>query len=170
MKIGAPNKEVTIPTGISITPDLAIKSAVLNVNPPISAEKGKTYFCRFFVGSGFKNKNSKREERTLKTKNINEAISKAKELYKNWFRENPDTKAKRPKDFDLDIAQPYIHFKVRKYKNRTDIKNNEQGERDRSKWNYMKPLFDEVDYTDLELVEDIINDELLSKLKDDTSI
>ena len=31
----------------------------------------------------------------------------------------------------------------------------------------MKPLFDEVDYTDLELVEDIINDELLSKLKDD---
>ena len=130
-------------------------------------EKGKTYFCRFFVGSGFKNKNSKREERTLKTKNINEAISKAKELYKNWFRENPDTKAKRPKDFDLDIAQPYIHFKVRKYKNRTDIKNNEQGERDRSKWNYMKPLFDEVDYTDLELVEDIINDELLSKLKDD---
>ena len=130
-------------------------------------EKGKTYFCRFFVGSGFKNKNSKREERTLRTKNINEAISKAKELYKNWFRENPDTKAKRPKDFDLDIAQPYIHFKVRKYKNRTDIKNNEQGERDRSKWNYMKPLFDEVDYTDLELVEDIINDELLSKLKDD---
>ena len=130
-------------------------------------EKGKTYFCRFFVGSGFKNKNSKREERTLRTKNINEAITKAKELYKNWFRENPDTKAKRPKDFDLDIAQPYIHFKVRKYKNRTDIKNNEQGERDRSKWNYMKPLFEDVDYNDLELVEDIINDELLSKLKDE---
>tara|TARA_B110000259_G_scaffold180566_1_gene221471 strand:- start:145 stop:999 length:855 start_codon:yes stop_codon:yes gene_type:complete len=30
----------------------------------------------------------------------------------------------------------------------------------------MKPMFDEVDYTDLELVEDIINNDLLSQLKD----
>ena len=31
----------------------------------------------------------------------------------------------------------------------------------------MKPMFEDVDYTDLELVEDIINDELLSKLVDE---
>ena len=44
IKIGAPKREVTIPTGTSIGPDLAIKSAVLKVKPPIKAEKGRTYY------------------------------------------------------------------------------------------------------------------------------
>ena len=43
IKIGAPKSEVTIPTGTSIVPALAIKSAVLKVKPPIKAEKGSTY-------------------------------------------------------------------------------------------------------------------------------
>ena len=130
-------------------------------------EKGNVYFCRFYVGL-HKNKKSKRFEKTLKTKNINEAISKATELYKQWFREHTDTKQVRDKDFDLDLAQPFLNYKIRKYKNKTNLKNNEQGERDKAKWNnYLKPFFEDVDYTDLELVEDIINDELLSKLKDD---
>ena len=42
MKIGAPNSDVIIPTGNSILPDLAIKSAVLSVRAPNNAEKGKT--------------------------------------------------------------------------------------------------------------------------------
>ena len=131
-------------------------------------EKGKVYFCRFFIGSGFKNYKSKRFEKTLKTKNINEAISRAKELYRNWFRENPDTKNIREKDFDLDLAQPYLQFKIRKYKHKTNLKNNDQGERDKAKWNnYLRSFFENIDYSDLELVEDIINNELLSKLKDD---
>ena len=130
-------------------------------------ENKNTYFCRFYVGLGHKNYKSGKFEKTLKTKNINEAITKANELYKEWFREHTDTKQQvREHDFDLDIAQPYINYKVRKYKNRTDIKNADQGVRDKSKWQYMKPMFDEVDYTDLELVEDIINNDLLSQLKD----
>ena len=131
-------------------------------------ENKNTYFCRFYVGLGHKNYKSGKFEKTLKTKNINDAITKANELYKEWFREHTDTKQQvREHDFDLDIAQPYINYKVRKYKNKTDIKNADQGVRDKSKWQYMKPMFDEVDYTDLELVEDIINNDLLSQLKDE---
>ena len=76
---------------------------------------------------------------------MNEAIKLSIQLYKDWFKDKIDTK-RRERDFDLDVAQPYIHFKVRKYKNRTDLKNNEQGQRDKSKWNnYLKPFFvDEV--------------------------
>ena len=98
-------------------------------------ENKNTYFCRFYVGLGHKNYKSGKFEKTLKTKNIKEAIKKATELYKEWFREHTDTKQQvREHDFDLDIAQPYIKYKVRKYKDRTDIKNTDQGERDKSKW------------------------------------
>ena len=38
---GAPTKAVTIPTGISIGPNLEIKSALLKVRAPVSAEKGR---------------------------------------------------------------------------------------------------------------------------------
>lgn len=130
-------------------------------------QKGKNYYCQFYIGSGHKKYPSKRFQQCLRTQNINEATKLAIQKYKDWFSDKIDTK-RRERDFDLDIAQPYIHFKVRKYKNKTHLKNNEQGERDKSKWNnYLKPFFEDVDYTDLELVEDIINDELLSKLKDD---
>lgn len=127
----------------------------------------ETYFCRFYIGLGHKNYKSGKFEKTLKTKNVNEAISKAKEYYKEWFKTHTDTKSVKEKDFDLDIAQPYITFKIRKYKHKTHLKNNEQGERDKSKWNYIKPFFEDVDYTDVDLIENIIEDEILSTLKDE---
>ena len=131
-------------------------------------ENRNTYFCSFYIGLGHTNKKSGKFEKTLQTKNVNEAIKKATELYKEWFRTHTDTKRVKAKDFDIDIASPYLQFKIRKYKNKTHLKNNEQGERDKAKWNnYLKPFFEDVDYTDLELVEDIINDDVLSKLKDD---
>lgn len=128
---------------------------------------GKNYYCKFYIGAGHANFKSKRFEKCLNTQNINEAKKIATQHYQNWFREKIDTK-RRERDFDLDIAQPYINFKIRKYKNKNGLKNNEQGERDKAKWNnYLKPFFKDIDYSDLELVENIINDELLSKLKDD---
>ena len=128
---------------------------------------GKNYYCKFYIGAGHTNFKSKRFERCLNTQNINEARKIATQHYQNWFRDKIDTKRKE-RDFDLDIAQPYINFKIRKYKNKTHLKNNEQGERDKAKWNnYLKPFFKDIDYSDLELVENIINDELLSKLKND---
>ena len=52
-------------------------------------ENKQTYFCSFYVGTiHFK---SGKFEKSLKTKNINEAISKANELYRNWFIKNPST-------------------------------------------------------------------------------
>ena len=43
INIGAPINAVTIPTGISTGPSLEIKSELLNVSAPISAEKGRIY-------------------------------------------------------------------------------------------------------------------------------
>lgn len=128
-------------------------------------ESKNTYFCRFYVGkihykSGYK-------EIGLKTKNINEAISKANKEFKIWFLEHKDTTTKKDTNIDLDIAQPYLRFKIRKYKHKTHLKNNEQGERDSSKWNYLKPFFEDIDYNDIEIVEQIINDEILSSLQED---
>jgi len=128
-------------------------------------ESKNTYFCRFYVGkihykSGYK-------EIRLKTKNINEAISKANKEFKIWFLEHKDTTTKKNSNIDLDIAQPYLRFKIRKYKHKTHLKNNEQGERDSSKWNYLKPFFEDIDYNDIEIVEQIINDEILSSLQED---
>ncbi|MCX7337458.1 MAG: hypothetical protein NTY78_04825 [Pelagibacterales bacterium] len=124
-----------------------------------------TYFCRFFVGRKYFK--SGRFEKTCKTKNINEAIIKANQYYKDWFIQHATDKVEKERNFDLDIAQPFLNFRIRKYQNKTHLKNNEQGERDKSKWNYLKPLFENVDYKDLELVEDVINNDVLSKLKDD---
>ena len=130
-------------------------------------ENGKNYYCKFYVGNGFKKIRSKRFEKCLNTANIKEATKIATSHFRTWFQTNPETTNKII-DFDLDIAQPYIAYKVRKYKHKTHLKNNEQGERDKAKWeNYLKPFFENVDYSDIDLVENIINDELLSKLKDD---
>ena len=124
-----------------------------------------TYFCRFYVGkihykSGYK-------EIALRTKNINEAISKANTEFKIWFSSHKDTTTKKEVSFDLDVAQPYLSFKVRKYKHKTHLKNNEQGERDKAKWNYLKHFFKDIDYNDIETVEQIIDDEILSSLQED---
>ena len=128
-------------------------------------ENKNTYFCKFYVGkihykSGYK-------EIGLRTKNINEAISKANTEFKIWFSEHQDTTTKKDSNIDLDIAQPYLMFKIRKYKHKTHLKNNEQGERDKSKWNYLKPFFEDIDYNDIETVEQIIDDEILSSLQED---
>ena len=77
-------------------------------------ENKNTYFCKFYVGkihykSGYK-------EIGLRTKNINEAISKANTEFKIWFLEHKDTTTKKDSNIDLDIAQPYLRFKIRKYK------------------------------------------------------
>ena len=130
-------------------------------------ENKQTYTCSFYIGTGYKKYPSNHFQKTCKTKNINEAISKAKEYYVDWFKNHIDSKYDREKSFDLDIAQPYLMFKIRKYKHKTHLKNNEQGERDKSKWNYLKPFFVDIDYNDIETVEQIVDDEILSSLQED---
>ena len=130
-------------------------------------ENKQTYTCSFYIGTGYKKYPSNHFQKTCRTKNINEAISKAKEYYVDWFKNHIDSKYDREKSFDLDIAQPYLMFKIRKYKHKTHLKNNEQGERDKSKWNYLKPFFEDIDYKDIETVEQIVDDEILSSLQED---
>lgn len=128
----------------------------------------QTYFCRFYVGRNNKQySKSGRFEKSTKTKNINEAIKIANDYYREWFTTNHSSVIQH-RSFDIEIAQPWLRYRVIKYKNKTHLKNNEQGERDRAKWeNFLKPYFDDVDYKDFELVETIINDQILSDLKDD---
>src|SRR6056300_221442 len=128
----------------------------------------QTYFCRFYVGRNNKQySKSGRFEKSTKTKNINEAIKIANEYYREWFTTNHSSVIQH-RSFDIEIAQPWLRYRVIKYKNKTHLKNNDQGERDRAKWeNFLKPYFDDVDYKDFELVETIINDQILSDLKDD---
>jgi hypothetical protein len=130
-------------------------------------ENKHTYFCSFYIGTGYKNYPSNHFQKTCKTKNINEAIAIANKYYKNWFIEHANDKFEKEKDIERDLIQPFLTFRIRKYQNKTHLKNTGQGERDRSKWNYMLPLFEDVDYSDIETVENIINNDLLSKLKDE---
>ena len=49
-------------------------------------ENRQTYFCSFYIGLGHTNKKSGKFEKTLQTKNVNEAIKKATELYKECLK------------------------------------------------------------------------------------
>ena len=129
-------------------------------------ENKNTYFCRFYIGKI--HSKSGRFEKSLKTKNINEAITKANEFYRNWFIDNKNTTVKILRSIDLDIAQPFLRYRTQKYKDKTSLKDNTQAERDTAKWeNYLKSFFVDIDYQDVELVENIINDEVVSHLKED---
>jgi len=130
-------------------------------------ENKHTYFCSFYIGKGFKNYPSNHFQKTCKTKNINEAISTATKYYKEWFQKNPSGVCEKQSSFETILAQPYINYRIQKYKNKTHLKNNEQGERDKAKWNYMEELFEDVDCNDLQSVEYVINNDLLNKLKAD---
>jgi len=127
-------------------------------------ENKNSYNCYFQVGSTYTK--SGKKYYGLGTKNIHEATIRANIKYKEWHTTNAE-KSKKFLDFDLDVAQPYLRYKIRKYRNKTNIKDNEQGSRDKAKWeNFLKPYFEDVNYHDTDEVERIIDDEVLSDLKE----
>ena len=127
-------------------------------------ENKNSYNCYFQVGSTYAK--SGKKYYGLGTKNINDATIRANTKYKEWHTTNAE-KSKKFLDFDLDVAQPYLRYKIRKYRNKTNIKDNEQGSRDKAKWeNFLKPYFEDVNYHDTDEVERIIDDEVLSDLKE----
>ena len=127
-------------------------------------ENKNSYNCYFQVGSAYAK--SGKKYYGLGTKNINDATIRANTKYKEWHTTNAE-KSKKFLDFDLDVAQPYLRYKIRKYRNKTNIKDNEQGSRDKAKWeNFLKPYFEDVNYHDTDEVERIIDDEVLSDLKE----
>ena len=68
-----------------------------------------TYFCRFFVGRKYFK--SGRFEKTCKTRNINEAIVKANQYYKDWFIQHATDAIEKERDFDLSRSPCSLFFK-----------------------------------------------------------
>ena len=65
---------------------------------------GTNYFCCFYVGTKILKSGNK--ELSLKTKNVNEAIQKAKEVYYDFFN-STDSKIQNDINFDLEGNNPY---------------------------------------------------------------
>jgi len=131
-------------------------------NPSLKVYKfnnSSSYYCSFYVGT--KVMKSGNIEKSLRTKNVNDAIKKAKHIYNSWWKENNEKTIKTEKNFDKDIAQEFLRHRFNKYKGR----NSTQPEREQLKYdNYLKKYFEDVDYTNIENVNNVIND-IIENLK-----
>ena len=118
-------------------------------------ENSKNYHCSFYVGTQYKK--SGNVEKSLKTKNKKDAEKLAKENYKNWWLENHDNVPKNERNFEEDIALPFLRMRILKYKKKGSRTNT--GEKEKSQYErFMKNYFDGVDYLD--------NDQLLTAASD----
>ena len=125
-------------------------------------ENSKNYYCRYYVGRQ-KGASGGNKDRTLKTTNIKIAKTKAKEIYFEHLN-NPTSKEKEI-SFDIDIAQPFFRYRIRHYKNKNP--DSTQGTREKMRYdNYIKKFFEDVDYRNIEELDDSI-EELKENLKQD---
>ena len=125
-------------------------------------ENSKNYYCRYYVGRQ-KGASGGNKDRTLKTTNIKIAKTKAKEIYFEYLN-NPTPKEKEI-SFDIDIAQPFFRYRIRHYKNKNP--DSTQGTREKMRYdNYIKKFFEDVDYRNIEELDDAI-EELKENLKQD---
>ena len=125
-------------------------------------ENSKNYFVRYYVGRQ-KGASGGNKDRTLKTTNIKIAKTKAKEIYFEHLN-NPTSKEKEI-SFDIDIAQPFFRYRIRHYKNKNP--DSTQGVREKQRYeNYIKKFFEDIDYRNIEELDDAI-EELKENLKQD---
>ena len=125
-------------------------------------ENSTNYFCNFYVGTHILKSGNK--EKSLKTKNVNEARKKAKEEYYKFFN---STEAKKESNinFDLDIAQPFFKFRIRHYRNKNPDSTQAQREQQRYE-NYIKKFFEDIDFRNVDELDDAI-EEIKENLKQD---
>ncbi len=125
-------------------------------------DNSKNYFVRYYIGRQ-KGASGGNKDRTLKTTNIKIAKAKAKEIYFEYLN-NPTPKEKEI-SFDIDIAQPFFRYRIRHYKNKNP--DSTQGTREKMRYdNYIKKFFEDVDYRNIEELDDSI-EELKENLKQD---
>ena len=125
-------------------------------------DKSTNYFCSFYVGTKILKSGNK--ELSLKTKNINEAKVKAKQVYYDFFN-SPDSKIQNDINFDLEIAQPFFKHRIRHYRNKNP--DSTQGIREKQRYeNYIGKFFEDVDYRNIDELDDAI-EELKENLKQD---
>ena len=75
-------------------------------------ENSKNYYVSFYVSKRY-SKNG-RYEQSLKTKNVNEAASRAKELWRGFDKKTVQ-KIDKEFNFDRDVAQPFFKSRLKKY-------------------------------------------------------
>ena len=125
-------------------------------------ENSTNYFCNFYVGTHILKSGNK--EKSLKTKNVNEAKKKAKEEYYKFFN-SAEAKKENNINFDLDIAQPFFKFRIRHYRNKNPDSTQAQREQQRYE-NYIKKFFEDIDYRNIDELDDAI-EEIKENLKQD---
>ncbi len=125
-------------------------------------ENSTNYFCNFYVGTHILKSGNK--EKSLKTKNVNEARKKAKEEYYKFFN-SAEAKKENNINFDLDIAQPFFKFRIRHYRNKNPDSTQAQREQQRYE-NYIKKFFEDIDYRNIDELDDAI-EEIKENLKQD---
>jgi len=125
-------------------------------------ENSRNYFCRYYTGRR-KGASGGNKDKTLKTQNIKEAKVLAKQIYETFI--NTPIEKELEISFDLDIAQPFFRHRIKHYKNKNP--NSTQGFREKSEYdNYSKKFFDDIDYRNIEELDDSIN-EIMQNLKED---
>ncbi|MAE09561.1 MAG: hypothetical protein CL661_12525 [Bacteroidetes bacterium] len=131
-------------------------------------ENSSKYYVSFYVSKRY-SKNG-RYEQSLKTKNVNEAASKAKELWRG-FDKVAVQKTDKEFNFDKDIAQPFFKSRLKKY----IAKGTPQyAKKEEQRYiNFIKPYLENVDYRKVEYLENAVDDLVIElkqekKLKDTT--
>ena len=127
-------------------------------------ENSKNYYVSFYVSKRY-SKNG-RYEQSLKTKNVNEAASKAKELWRGFDKEAVQ-KTDKECNFDKDIAQPFFKSRLKKY----IAKGTPQyAKKEEQRYiNFIKPYLENVDYRKVEYLENAVDD-LVIELKQDKKL
>ena len=132
-------------------------------------ENSSKFHCSFYVG--FAHKKSGNFEKSLKTQNKREAEKLAIENYRKWFSTIENIVSKQERNFDEDIAKPFLKMRVTKYNEKGNSVN--QGLKDKSMYEkFMKPYFEKLDYYNndhlLSAVSDIVESLRQDKIKDTT--
>ena len=98
------------------------------------------YYCSFYVG--YSTMKSGKKEKTLRTKNVKEALKKAIETYKLIISQQDETKLEV--NFDKDIANPFFKYRIQKYhlKGKHDKQN--QGIREKNRYNNYRYNIDTI--------------------------
>ena len=117
-------------------------------------DTSKNYYCSFYVGRDHMKSGTK--ELSLRTANVKDALKIAQETYDKTMRTLPEVAIV---DFEKDIAQPFFKVRVRKYTLKGKVDNDNQGVRERSRYNnYIRMFFDKVDYRNQELLSNAVAD------------
>ena len=132
-------------------------------------QSSQNYYVSFYVSAEFSKNHM--FEKSLRTKDLRTAIRDAKEIYRKFDKEKYK-KVEVKISFDKDIADPFFVSRIKYYQSIDKVKVALK-EQTRFK-NYMKEIFDNVDYRNEDALEDAVNEVLydckLRELQNTTTV